>query len=1111
MPNATFDRARLHAGLDKIHAWVKVVPNDDPTDFGLWSGSAIADPSTYEDGYKEARLLLIGDLTVALSSALTGRMQATSFSFEASDLPDQFNASLGAKIRGWLGQGRTLKNAEVTVKFITDRQRHLGYTPAVAFRGVVDRYNGAAKFRMRFDCTSWMDPRLDQPVVRRTIGESWANAPAEFAALPAPIALGRLRDDGSELGSSPTPAAEATSGATAAAGPGNLNATGGFASFANGVSVPTGGALVEELASGDFLAGDSDLYLQYWKEDAGVAGDPDAASFAFAALGVNASVTTNGSGLRATCDDDSDGATYCFAIGKLYAGRPKYAQILKTTTPAVGVLFTRTPGAAGIPIDQDTDITPGAILAFSAIKDYTITAMMTDGETSVSNQWRFINGPYERPARIVADPTPSAISYTAYRADVAQAYDRKQVFDTSQVNGAGDIYFEDDFLTPAAWQIAAAPLERGRIPLIPVGPIVDITNTTWSLAFIWAAHACDIARPPKIYKYQVTDRAESVSGQLAEVDEPTVEPVGTPGTSNYHYRIVAKDATGGHASASPVGSTSIGNATLSGTDYNTIAWSAVSGAAEYDVYRTGGPGTHGLIATTASTTLDDTGLTGDGSSAPTTNTTGIVRPAVAAGTVTPIDPGMYGVDVAAPGQTGYATYFGASPYWTTSDGKRWMIVAYRSSDYQDFLDGSQQLRANVLGAEPVGDASGDVITDGYDQLALLADNLDLLDETSVLGEDWRTSPPTFSDATEKRDTASWTLAKANASAVLPQGADCARYLTESTTWSDLLAEGFRSLRILGGTATSGKFQIVVPNPNQTPAGNVDHVLDILDDGFPGFQDDDQLWANARAYAFNPAYDAVGSAPTLEESKPLEDPYSQTRHRQRKLGDVLALPWRQTEYHAAAVAALALADTTDLPRTVPMSSAIHWAQYQLGDILLTTHPEGPKALGYVDDPLQILGLRLGLGSLVVEATCIDRHVTPESDMAVGDLKYLGGDESERVLLTAYPSGAGGDKLHHGSNIANFDSATLTGTFHFEAMGNVLAGGQTLTVGLFNLSDGAPDTPIATVTFTSTTPSRQRSASAIAFGAAGSAKSYGVKAKVSAAGEGFAWGATILRTA
>ncbi len=127
--------------------------------------------------------------------------------------------------------------------------------------------------------------------------------------------------------------------------------------------------------------------------------------------------------------------------------------------------------------------------------------------------------------------------------------------------------------------------------------------------------------------------------------------------------------------------------------------------------------------------------------------------------------------------------------------------------------------------------------------------------------------------------------------------------------------------------------------------------------------------------------------------------------------------------------------------------------------------------------------------------------------LGEIFTFGGDANSPITATNYPSGATADKLHAGSAIYSVDSADLPGTYALEVM--CIGSGGTLTVALVNLSDGAPDTPLVTVTSTSTTGERKVS-SAITFPASGADKTYGVKVKVSA-GSGYAWAAKITRTA
>lgn len=118
---------------------------------------------------------------------------------------------------------------------------------------------------------------------------------------------------------------------------------------------------------------------------------------------------------------------------------------------------------------------------------------------------------------------------------------------------------------------------------------------------------------------------------LTTPGSPLVSAQGTPGSKTIGYAIVAKNNAGTSAVSQ---TTTITNAaaTLNGTNFNRLNWQAVPGETNgYDVYRiatNGIPVTTGLIATTATgiTTLDDTGLAGDGATAPTVNTSGLDAP-----------------------------------------------------------------------------------------------------------------------------------------------------------------------------------------------------------------------------------------------------------------------------------------------------------------------------------------------------------------------------------------------------------------------------------------------------------------------------------------------------
>jgi hypothetical protein len=117
---------------------------------------------------------------------------------------------------------------------------------------------------------------------------------------------------------------------------------------------------------------------------------------------------------------------------------------------------------------------------------------------------------------------------------------------------------------------------------------------------------------------------------LATPSAPTVTPTGTTGASSYTYAVVAFNSSG-QSAASATTTTTTGNATISGTNYNAIAWTAVAGAAGYNIYRTATTGltpgnTTGIVGTVYSPSLSfhDTGANaGNLAIAPTIATAGV--------------------------------------------------------------------------------------------------------------------------------------------------------------------------------------------------------------------------------------------------------------------------------------------------------------------------------------------------------------------------------------------------------------------------------------------------------------------------------------------------------
>lgn len=106
---------------------------------------------------------------------------------------------------------------------------------------------------------------------------------------------------------------------------------------------------------------------------------------------------------------------------------------------------------------------------------------------------------------------------------------------------------------------------------------------------------------------------------------PLVSAQGTVGATTYTYLIVARNSIG-TTEASQTTSITNGNATLTGSNFNQLLWTAVPYADSYDVYRTVGGATTGkIVSATTSLTANDTGLAGDSTTAPTVNTSGVTN------------------------------------------------------------------------------------------------------------------------------------------------------------------------------------------------------------------------------------------------------------------------------------------------------------------------------------------------------------------------------------------------------------------------------------------------------------------------------------------------------
>lgn len=111
---------------------------------------------------------------------------------------------------------------------------------------------------------------------------------------------------------------------------------------------------------------------------------------------------------------------------------------------------------------------------------------------------------------------------------------------------------------------------------------------------------------------------------LATSPTPTVASQGTTGSTTYTYKVVPRTLIG-PAVAGTAGAATDGNATLSGTNFQRITWSAVATAVEYEIWKLNGSTYELLVVVDAGTlTYDDTGAvtTSTARAIPSTNESG---------------------------------------------------------------------------------------------------------------------------------------------------------------------------------------------------------------------------------------------------------------------------------------------------------------------------------------------------------------------------------------------------------------------------------------------------------------------------------------------------------
>jgi hypothetical protein len=455
-PLAEFTLPAALAGITGPIYWSTLAHRDaagDPQRFP-WAPISIADPAGYFDGFKDALLLSVGEISCPLSDR-TGRLQVPTCDVTYSDFPGSDGLML---LRGMLGRDtqKALRGKEFTMYAITDEQRRLGYQPVVVFRGFVDRYEGPADYRFVIHAKGWLAKRLRQKLWTDRIKDIFPAAPAETMERAVPIAFGALSDEGSDEGPIDFVDDEAGRGGSGD----DLNPESSYGDLP--VAAPTGLTVVEVAASGNLNLGDNpgnQFCVMATRIVAGVEGD--ASPFYPAAI-TPVVITGDGAAVRATCANDG-ADSYRFYFGRVYFGM-RFLYYMETTDPVTGVLFTDHPTLASQGV---IPITPGGVYSSGMFGLARVCAVMLDGSrTALSVYAHLFSEGYFRPLRLAWSALSGVDHYEVYTDYPSGSFVRRWDVPTSQVNGNGDPYWEAD--VRAGW--AAVPLG----PPVPAGVIAPI-------------------------------------------------------------------------------------------------------------------------------------------------------------------------------------------------------------------------------------------------------------------------------------------------------------------------------------------------------------------------------------------------------------------------------------------------------------------------------------------------------------------------------------------------------------------------------------------------------------------------------------------------------------
>jgi hypothetical protein len=326
-----------------------------------------------------------------------------------------------------------------------------------------------------------------------------------------------------------------------------------------------------------------------------------------------------------------------------------------------------------------------------------------------------------------------------------------------------------------------------------------------------------------------------------------------------------------------------------------------------------------------------------------------------------------------PGFSNWNSSIGSQMYVDYDHGRYCSVfVAVGDADGDAAAEGDKTITLNVKGIEDIGDGTGTLITDIFDQYYHCLVNWITQNYTTGLWLD----PLTFADdaTLEQVYEASFTAAKAQAADRLTGGYVAAGMIGadgERTTARNVLAQFNISADCDSGWDRKCRYMVsLVPDTvaDLTSDTVITDKSDIISGSFEIVDEVDQFYSSVNLH-YGPNYGGHAEFGSWYHSDLFTDQDTVTAIGEDKRGPDLSLYFIRDQDVAFDIAARWLSRHIDVPRLVRWREPLRGLTDELGDIRLITHFEGIGANGWTENPVRIV-----------------RHVAYPDDMSVAMEAY-----------------------------------------------------------------------------------------------------------------------------